>query len=352
MDSRSLALKAGVGGAVMAGIAFKRYYDRRLFLLDNIVLLLARSRTSALLTAKTEEDVIASGARATTGPGKKLGSVATGLGYSMETVQVPVEGGQISIHVFSPRGRGRDSGAPLPMIVWFHGGGMCIGSAMDSPALHSPGFHVLEHFQGQAIVLSVDYRMAPKYKFPIGAQDAIAATRWIHDNASQFNGDNERMCVAGPSAGGYLSAIVHQAARDQGFGLRCALLFEPMGRRGATTASYLENGRDLGLTTEMMLWFWTMYCPDAADAANPLCEPIRGIGEGNLAPCIVTTSQYDPLRDEGIEYFEALKKANVPVEHISFQSSHIAHPIDREALRKVLCWWSKALGLPEGLSKL
>lgn len=335
--------KVGLTATSGLGIAALALLDRRLYAKDNLILLVLRLviPSGKLLAATSDEEVALIGRPRDTG---ELKYAAERLGYTQETVMVDVEGGQIAVHVHRPQAK-RDN---LAMVVWFHGGGMCLGTAQDAQSLLKFGYGVLEHFRGEAVVASVDYRMAPAHKFPVGAEDAVAATMWLQEHALRFGCDPARVSVAGPSAGGYLAAVVHQAARDRGFPLACAVIMEPMCRYGATTPSYHENGKGFGLTQELMLWFWKTYCPDPKMAEDPRCEPIRGIGQGNLAPCIVGTVEYDPLRDEGVEYFEALQKAGVDATHLRFATSHMCPPADKRQLSALLHWWSSALGVAAG----
>lgn len=265
-------------------------------------------------------------------------------GYRMETVSVPVEGGEINVYVHVPAERKQD--AKIPIIVWFHGGGMVLLSPHDPYLVKDTlGFGIMEYFSGEVIIASVEYRRAPEYTFPVGVEDAIAATQWLSANASQFGGDSARLCAAGYSAGAYCASVVQQAARDRSFPLCCAILVCPMLRRGATTQSFLENGHRSDLPAEAMIWFWLNYCPDASNVQDPRCTPIYGIESGKLAPCIVVTAEYDVLRDEGVEYYDALKTAGVQVQHQRVRSSHLGPACDTESWAEVMQRWSALLGI-------
>eukprot|EP01062_Namystynia_karyoxenos_P062800 TRINITY_DN55663_c0_g1_i1.p1 TRINITY_DN55663_c0_g1~~TRINITY_DN55663_c0_g1_i1.p1 ORF type:complete len:372 (+),score=104.56 TRINITY_DN55663_c0_g1_i1:75-1118(+) len=261
-------------------------------------------------------------------------------GWVQQTVQVPVSGGSIPMIVLKPAKGGEN----LPVVLWYHGGGMVILGAADGIVCGGPfGLGLLEHFAGKAVFASVDYRLAPEHPFPTGVEDAIAAAQWMHQNARQFGGDPSRLSVGGFSAGGYLAAAVHQAARDRGFPLAYAVMMAPMLRRGATTPSFLENGDIYILRTHTMLNFWLKYAPDPKMADDPRCTPILGIGQGKLAPCTVVTCDFDVLRDEGIEYARALEQAGVQVTRVTCRTSHAAG-VDKERLKEVLNTWSSAIG--------
>lgn len=275
------------------------------------------------------------------------------LGYETETLKVVVPNGEIDVYVHKPK-TCREPKAKLPLIVWFHGGGMVLNSAHDMTLLKGPvGLGILNYLNGKAVIASVQYRRAPEFKFPVGVEDSIAATKWLSDNASRWGADSSRMCVAGYSAGGYLASVVHQAARDRGFPLCSAVMICPMLRRGATTRSFIENGHRSDLPTTAMIWFWSLFCPDASSVSDPRCTPIHGIGSvGQLAPCIVVTARYDVLRDEGVEYYEALRDAGIQVDHVQCRGSHLGVMCDKQNWSAVLHRWAGMLGIQSSSSRL
>ena len=211
--------------------------------------------------------------------------------------------GDVPVRVYVPQAKG-----PLPILVYFHGGGWVIGSITS----HDGVCRALANRAG-AIVVSVDYRLAPEHRFPAAAEDSYAATRWIADHAVKLGGDPNRIAVGGDSAGGNLAAVVALIARDRG-GPRLVhqLLVYPVTDGGLDTPSYQENADGYFLTRDMMAWFWDHYVPNRADRENQYCSPLRARDLKGLPSATVLTAEFDPLRDEGERYAARLKEAGVP----------------------------------------
>jgi acetyl esterase len=201
----------------------------------------------------------------------------------------------VPVRVFRPAGG--ETGA----LVYLHGGGWVLGD-LDS---HAPVCRTLATRSGAAVV-AVDYRLAPEHPYPAAVEDAWAATRWT---AEQF----ARIAVGGDSAGGNLSAVVARRARDTGLSLALQVLVYPATDHGARWPSYRENRDGPGFRTSEMEWFWEQYLDDPARAAEPDCCPLRAPDLSGLAPALVMTAEYDPLRDEGDAYARALEAAGVTV---------------------------------------
>lgn len=196
----------------------------------------------------------------------------------------------------------------LPILVWFHGGGWVVGTLdhADSTARRLCNL-------GECIVISVDYRLAPEHPYPAARDDAYAAVVWAFQNARRFGGDSERIAVGGDSAGGNLAAAVAQMVRDRaGISLRRQILIYPVTDAAMDTASFREN-TVYGLTPEGMRWYWDQYAPAGVDRGDPYLAPARAASLAGLAPAYVVTAEFDPLRDEGEAYAEALRAAGVPV---------------------------------------
>jgi cation diffusion facilitator CzcD-associated flavoprotein CzcO/acetyl esterase/lipase len=199
---------------------------------------------------------------------------------------------------------------PHPIVVYFHGGGWVFGDEQSD----DPFCRDLCRRSGM-IVVSVGYRHAPEHRFPAAAEDGYAATRWIAEHTAELGGKPGPVLVAGWSAGANIAAVTCQLARDRG-GPQIAgqLLVCPVTDCRFDRPSYVDNAIGYFLTRSMMFWFWDIYC-SPADRTDPRVSPLRGNLAG-LPPAFVATCEFDPLRDEGIEYAEALAAADVPVEQL------------------------------------
>jgi len=213
--------------------------------------------------------------------------------------EVPGPEGPIPIRVYRPAGD-----APKPVVVYFHGGGWVLGSLET----HDGTCRRLAD-GADAVVVSVDYRMGPEHRFPAAVDDSFAALRWIVEHAPELGGDAGRVAVAGDSAGGNLAAVVSQLARAEGPAIRFQLLIYPVTDHEFTSPSMQENAEGYYLTREAMRWFYDHYLVDATEGADPRVSPLRAADLAGLPPAFVLTAQYDPLRDQGIAYADALRAA-------------------------------------------
>jgi acetyl esterase len=225
---------------------------------------------------------------------------------SVEQVVLPGPAGDLPARVYRPELDGT-----VPTIVFFHGGGFVIGD-LDT---HEDHARLLAAEVG-AVVLSVDYRLAPEHPFPAAYEDCLAATVWAGENLDQLGGDADRIAVAGDSAGGNLAAAVALATRDTGPRLAAQLLLYPAVDfvEDADHASRVENAEGLFLTAEDMRWFGAHYVPDVALRSDPRASVLAAPDLSGLPPAVVGTAEYDPLRDEGEAYAAALEKAGVQVD--------------------------------------
>ena len=214
-------------------------------------------------------------------------------------------GGPLRLRLYRPAGEG-----PFPVILFLHGGGWVLCS------LDSHDNVCRELCAGaEALVVSVDYRLAPEHRFPAAIDDSFAALAWVAAHAAEIGGDASRIAVAGDSAGGNLAAAAALKARDAGGpALVGQLLVYPVTDYPSDAmASYAENDEGYGLTRASMEHYWGEYLGDApADA--PYAAPLRARDFAGLPPAFVITAQYDVLRDEGEAYAGALQAAGVPVE--------------------------------------
>lgn len=240
---------------------------------------------------------------------------------------VPGPGGyKVPIRIYTPAGT-----APLPLLVFFHGGGWVLGDIES----HDGTSRELANKAG-CIVVSVGYRLAPEHKFPAAPEDCYAATKWVALNAAAFGGDPTRIAVGGDSAGGNLAAAVAQMAADRGGapGLVHQLLIYPVTNYAFDTPSYRENGEGYLLTQELMQWFWKQYLSSDEDGKNAYASPIQARELRRVAPAFVITAEFDPLRDEGEAYAARLKEAGVPVEAKRYDGAihgffNLGHIIDQ-----------------------
>jgi acetyl esterase len=202
-----------------------------------------------------------------------------------------------------------DAPGPLPILVYYHGGGWVQGN-LDT---HDGQARNLANGAG-CLVASVDYRLAPEWKFPDAVEDCYAALGWVADHAGELGGDPSRIAVGGDSAGGNQAAVVSILARDRsGPKLAFQLLVYPVTDYSFETVSYRENAEGYGLETKAMQFYWDRYLPRPEDGANPLASPMRADDLSGLPPALVLTAEFDPLLDEGEAYAEKLRAAGVPV---------------------------------------
>jgi acetyl esterase len=219
---------------------------------------------------------------------------------------VPGPAGDIPVRVYWP-----SEEQNLPILVWFHGGGWVLGSVDAS----DPVCRRLAAQSG-AIVVSVEYRMAPEDVAPASLEDCVAATEWAAVNAAALGGDASRLAVSGASAGGNLAAAVALHARDNGGPLIAyQLLVYPVTDSRMDTASYDQNGENFGLSRQAMEWFWDQYVPagGAVPREDPRVSPSHAEDLSKLPRAHVITAEFDPLRDEGERYAKRLEQAGIPV---------------------------------------
>ena len=225
---------------------------------------------------------------------------------SVQDTTVPGGAGPVAARIYRPEGEG-----PFPTVAYFHGGGYVIGN------LDTHDNMCREICRGtQAVVVSVDYRLAPEHPFPAGIEDAVAAAKWIVANARELGG-SERVAVAGDSAGGNFSAVVTQQLRDAGTPLAAQFLIYPaVDHVAAVYPSAEQNATGYFLEADTMAWFYNHYAGHVADGKDPRLAPLQAASLANLPPAVIVTAEFDPLRDQGAAYAEALRAAGGQAELI------------------------------------
>jgi acetyl esterase len=223
---------------------------------------------------------------------------------AVEDRTIPGPGGELPIRIYVPSVHG-----PSPALVYFHGGGHVAGGLDLVPDVLCRAMAN----RAACIVVSVGYRLAPEHKFPAAVEDAYAATRWVHENATTIAVDSSRLAVGGDSAGGNLSAVVCLQARERGGPLIAfQMLLYPDTILDFRTASWAEND-GYGLTRAFAERCYGEYVRDDTDRINPHAAPLLAPDLSGLPPALMVTAEFDPLRDEGEAYAGRLSAAGVRV---------------------------------------
>ncbi|WP_153135858.1 alpha/beta hydrolase [Paraburkholderia agricolaris] len=233
--------------------------------------------------------------------------IASAPMFGVEDLSVPTrDGAAIRARLYQPV---EPSWAePAPALVYFHGGGFTVGSVDTHEAL----CRMLAR-DGRCAVLSVDYRLAPEYKFPTAVEDAFDALTWLHAHAAEYGIDAERLAVGGDSAGGTLATVCAVLARDAGIKLMLQLLIYPGATGHQQTDSHARLADGFLLSGETIQWFFDQYVRDKSDRDDWRFAPLDGTRGApdfsGLAPAWIATAEYDPLSDEGDAYAEKLRAA-------------------------------------------
>lgn len=217
-------------------------------------------------------------------------------------------GGPIPVRLYWPP---EAAAGHVPVVMFFHGGGWVVGD------LESYDNDARRHAVGSgALVVSVEYRLAPEHPYPAAVDDVWAATQWVAEHAAELGADAGRLAVAGDSAGGNLAAVVAQLARDAcGPQIAFQLLWYPATIWDTSLPSFTENAGAPILALDAISEFSRWYAR-GQDLKNPPASlvPGRAADFAGLAPAYIAVAGHDPLRDDGIKYGELLSGAGVPVE--------------------------------------
>lgn len=231
--------------------------------------------------------------------------VPAGLDVSIEDRTIPGPGGPIPVRIYAPGANPEN--IALPVLVWYHGGGWVTGTLDSNDAVCA----LLAHEAG-AVVMSVDYRLAPEHRFPAAAEDAYAAALWAAEHADEIGADGNLVAVGGASAGANLAAAVTLMARErEAPKLVHQLLAYPVTDRDFERESYALRGEGNGLETAAMRWYWEQYLGPDGDFSNPFAAPLRAESLAGLPRAHVITAEYDPLCDEGEEYARCMESEGV-----------------------------------------
>jgi acetyl esterase len=223
---------------------------------------------------------------------------------SVEDRTIDAGGQSLPVRIYRPAGIGD---GPAPTLVFYHGGGFVLGGLVS----HDRDCRALAN-RGQCQVIAVDYRLAPEHPFPAAPDDATAALDFIVANSAELGVDVDHLAVGGDSAGGNLAAVTALHARDAGIPLRLQLLLYPaVAGDGGDYPSRMENATGYLLDRDSIRWFTHAYFPDG-EPDDWRAAPMRAASHEGVAPALVITAEFDPLRDEGEAYVTTLEAAGVP----------------------------------------
>ena len=232
----------------------------------------------------------------------------------MESIRdscVPARNCQIPIRIYTPRDKKLARSGKLPILVYLHGGGLTLGSIATYDSITRALANEIP-----ALVISVDYRLAPEHPFPAGAEDAYLAMEWVARNAEEIGGDPRRIAVAGDSGGGTLATVTARKVKQAGMSIVFQALFYPSTDISRTDyPSYDQYGQGYLLTKKSVESFRKFYLPNLHDWTNPDASPLRASNDdlAVLPPTLIIVAGCDPLREEGIAYARKLRDNGVPV---------------------------------------
>ena len=222
-------------------------------------------------------------------------------------------GGKLPLRIYRPFGLGSQR---VPAILWIHGGGWTLGSldAYDPPCRFLAA-------RGNCVVISVDYRLAPENRYPAQLEDCLAAWRWITASTDQLGVDPTRLVIAGDSTGGTLAAVLANEVRHDAVKPALQVLVYPATDMAMESRSYTLFGEGFFFERKGMAWALDNYLGgDKSLIDDPRVSPLRNPDLSGVAPALVYTAGFDPLRDEGIAYANKLRSAGVKTIHRNFDS--------------------------------
>jgi acetyl esterase len=276
-----------------------------------------------------------------------LASIRAGGGepepvHEVTDITIPGPGGELQVRLYRPAGD-----RPLPALLYFFGGGWVLGTIDTADGVSRS----LANSSG-ALVVVAGYRLAPEHPFPAAIDDCYATLRWVAEHADEIGADPTRLAVGGDSAGGNLAAAVALVARDEGLALAGQILVYPNTDQLADDESMRAADDPFLFNRHSVAWYRQHYLISPEDAGSPLASPLRAASLAGLAPALVITARYDPLRDQGEAYAGRLADEGVDVEACCYQGmSHgfftMAGTVDAsrtalaQAAAKLRTWFSR-----------
>src|SRR5438067_7454718 len=223
--------------------------------------------------------------------------------------------GQVALRILRPQ----HAQAPLPVIVYIHGGGWVFGSMQTHDRL------MRELAVGaEAAVVFPNYRLSPEAKYPTAIEECYSVVKWVAERGREHGMDPERLAVAGDSVGGNMAAAVTLLSRERGGpDIALQLLFYPVTEAAFDTASYHQFAEGYHLRRDAMMWFWDQYTRHPGERNQITASPLRATTEQlqGLPPALIITAEADVLRDEGEAYANKLRQAGVRVTAVRFQGT-------------------------------
>ncbi|WBB77737.1 alpha/beta hydrolase [Micromonospora sp. WMMD882] len=255
---------------------------------------------------------------------------------------VPGPAGEVPVRVYRPR-----SDRPLPMLMYFNGGGFVVGSLNTSDSI----CRALASLT-RCVVVSVGYRLAPENPFPAAVDDSYAVLRWATEHAAEIGADGRRTAVAGDSSGGNVAAVMALMARDDdGPSLTAQVLVYPPLHNDLDSESMREHRDPMFFNAHSSAWFWSLYLADPADGDSPYASPLKAVDHRGLPAALIMAGELCPVRDEDRAYADALSRAGVPVEYHEypglphgFLAVSAKLPTGRDALRLIARFLRRRFG--------
>lgn len=225
--------------------------------------------------------------------------------HEIRDITISVQGGQIELRLYRPSAKN-----DLGIVVYFHGGGFVVGD-LDT---HDNVCRRIAYLS-DCLVVSVNYRRAPEYRFPTPPEDCFAATCWVYENGTLLGGNPQKMVLAGDSAGGNLATVVCMMLRDRNMALPICkqVLIYPVTDATQSCPSVDKYKEGYMLTKPALYWYTNHYVSPTTDLLQPYLSPLFAKDLSNLPPALIITAEFDPLIDEGERYAKRLQEAGIVV---------------------------------------